>query len=337
MKTLTIKPGCRCCFLLLIASAALTVAAGLMLFSTFMFYDDEGYVLILAAQLCRSRPALRRGLSRSTGRFPSCFYYLLHLLEVPLTHLTERVVTLLAPWSGSATLVAGLTWRATRNCVAMLAVLAATFIYLWIMVSEPGHPGGLIAVITVLIAAAGCHCLAVGRWPAWAALAGTGSAALLLTKINVGVFASLSTFSLLLLYSRNDRLRRWAPWLLAAGFAALPFLLTRALNDVPWVQTYAFVFALSAGGRCRGGRPGRRARSVARGTWLAAVAARRDRRLGGARGGFRTRHHAGRVVAGRPPRAFATSGAFQPGLPLAARRRLRGRPPLLRDFSRGRS
>jgi hypothetical protein len=242
---------------LLLASAALTVAAGLMLFSTFMFYDDEGYVLISLRNFA-DHGRLYGDVYTQYGPFPFVLYYLLHLLGLPLTHLTERSVTLLA-WSGSATLLAGLTWHATRNIAAMLAVLAAVFVYLWIMVSEPSHPGGLIVVTTVIMAALGCHWLAHGRWPAWAAVAGAGCAVLLLTKINVGVFAALSTFSLLVLHSRNDRVRRAAPWVLAAGFALLPYLLTRALNDVPWVQTYALVFALSAvaaiGAAARGAVP----------------------------------------------------------------------------------
>ena len=254
--------------LLLLASAGLTVAAGLMLFSTFMFYDDEGYVLISVRNFAE-HGHLYGSVYSQYGPFPYVFYYFLHLLGLPLVHLTERAVTLLA-WSGSATLAAGLSWRATRNLAAMLAVLAAAFVYLWIMVSEPGHPGGLIVVTTVIMAAAGCHWLAAGRWSAWAALAGAGCAVLLLTKINVGVFAALSAFSLLVLHSRNDRVRRWAPWVLAAGFALLPYLLTRPLLGEPWVQTFSLVFALSAvaaiGAAARGAGPDCGSRP-----WLAAV------------------------------------------------------------------
>ncbi len=253
---------------LLLASAALTVAAGLMLFSTFMFYDDEGYVLISLRNFA-DHGHLYGDVYTQYGPFPFVLYYFLHLLGLPLTHLTERTVTLLA-WSGSATLLGGLAWRATRNLAAMLAVLAAVFVYLWIMVSEPSHPGGLIVVTTVIMAALGCHWLGHGRWRAWAALAGAGCAVLLLTKINVGVFAALSTFSLLVLHSGNDRVRRAAPWVLAAGFALLPYLLTRALNDVPWVETYALVFALSAvaaiGAASRGAAP-----ECGRRPWLAAL------------------------------------------------------------------
>jgi hypothetical protein len=243
--------------LLFCAVAALTVAAALMLFGTFMMYDDEGYVLISLRDFA-DHGKLYGDVYTQYGPFPFVFYYLLHLAGLPLTHLTERMVTLLI-WSGSATLAAAMTWRFTRSCAAMLGVLAAVFVYIWVMVCEPGHPGGLILATTVILAALGCRWLAAGRWCAWAALAGAGCAMLLLTKINVGVFAALSAFSMLVLHSRNDRVRRWAPWVLAAGFATLPYLLTRALSDQPWVQTLSMVFAFSAvaaiGAAARGAAP----------------------------------------------------------------------------------
>lgn len=254
--------------LLVLAAAGLTVAAGLMLFSTFMFYDDEGYVLISLRNFV-IHGQLYGEVYTQYGPLPYVLYYLLHLLGLPLTHTAGRLVTLLA-WSGSATLAAWTTWRATRSSAAMLAVLAAVFVYLWIMVSEPSHPGGLIAFTTAIMAALGCKWLAADRWSRWAALAGAGSAALLLTKINVGAFAALSTLALLLLHSRSDRVRRWAPWVLAGGVAVLPFLLMRPLLGVAWVQTFALVFALSAvaavGAAARGATPECGSRQ-----WLAAV------------------------------------------------------------------
>jgi len=229
---------------LVLAAAALTVVAGLWLFSSFMFYDDEGYVLVSLRNFAE-HGRLYREVYTQYGPFPYVFYYGLHLLGLPLSHTTERLLTL-AAWSGSATLCAWTFWRATRSLAGMLAVLAAVFAYLWIMISEPGHPGGLIAFTTALLAGLGCRWLAAGRWTAWAALAGAGSAVLLLTKINVGAFATLATGGLLLLHARSGRLRSWAPWLVAGGLLLLPFALMRPLLGTEWVQTYATIFALAA-------------------------------------------------------------------------------------------
>jgi hypothetical protein len=230
--------------LLVLAATVLTVAAGLMLFSSFMFYDDEGYVLLTLRNFA-GHGRLYRDVYSQYGPFPYVLNYGLHLLGLPLTHDAGRLLTLL-DWSAAATLTAWTVWRATRSSACMLAVLSSVFVYLWVMISEPSHPGGLIVLTTALMAALGYRWLAAGRWTAWAVLAGAGSAVLLLTKINIGGFATLSAVALLLLNTRHDGLRRWAPWLVAVALGLLPFALMRPLLDAPWVQTYVTVFALAA-------------------------------------------------------------------------------------------
>jgi hypothetical protein len=230
--------------LLLVVAAALTAAAGLMLFSTFKYYDDEGYVLLSLRNFVE-HGHLYGGVYTQYGPFPYVLAYALHQLGLPLAHTAGRLLTL-AYWGAAATLAAWLVGRTTRHTVAMLAVLSAVFVYLWVMTSEPGHPGGLIALITALMAVLGCRALVAGNWSAWAGVAGAGCAALLLTKVNIGGLAALSTLSLLLLHPRHERWRRATFWLITGGLALLPFLLMRPLLNTPWVQTYAAVFALAA-------------------------------------------------------------------------------------------
>lgn len=229
---------------LLLAGLALTAAAGLMMFSTFMLYDDEGYVLFSLKNFAEHGHLYDEVYSQY-GPLPYVLYAALHALGLPLTHVAGRLLTL-AAWAGAAGCSTALVWRATRHFGAALATLAAVFVYLWIMVSEPNHPGALIAVLTAVLAVLGYGWLAAGKTTRWAALAGAVSAALILTKINVGVFAALSVLAFFLLHAASDRLRRLAPGLIAAGLALLPFALMRALLGTPWVQTYALVFALAA-------------------------------------------------------------------------------------------
>jgi len=230
--------------MLALGAAALTVAAGMMLFSTFMLYDDEGYVL-LSLRNFAEHGRLYRDVYSQYGPFPYVLYYALHLVGYPLTHTAGRFLTLVE-WSGSATLCAWLVWRVTRHSACMLATLSAVFVYLWIMVSEPNHPGGLIALVTAIMAVLGYRLLVAERWRDWAIAAGVGSAVLVFTKINIGVFASLSTLALLLLYARPAGLRRAAPWPIGAGLVVLPFALMRPLLSASWVQAYALVFAFAA-------------------------------------------------------------------------------------------
>ncbi len=228
---------------LILATAALTVAAGAMLFSVFMLYDDEGYVLLSLKNFVEHGQLYREVYSQY-GPFPYAWWQVLHLLGVPLTNNAGRVLTVLI-WAAGAAGSGALVWRLTRHFAAALATLATTFVYLWIMASEPSHPGGLIVLLTALLAVAGGVWLDQDRTTHWAALAGAGAAALLLTKFNVGGFAALSAAALWILHHRDERLRRFGPFLLAAGAAALPWALMKALLATPWVQTYAAVFTLA--------------------------------------------------------------------------------------------
>ncbi|MSU47634.1 MAG: hypothetical protein EXS37_00800 [Opitutus sp.] len=225
-------------------AAALVIAATLMMFSRFMLYDDEGYVLISLRNFAE-HGNLYRDVYTQYGPLPYVFYYLLNVGGAPITHLTGRLVTLVA-WSGAAFFSCAIVWRATRSHALMAAVTSAVFVYLWIMVSEPSHPGGLIALMVAGLAGLGAHWLAADRRGRWAALAGAGVAALVLTKINVGVFAAISAGAFMMLNHRSPALQRWAPFIIAPGFALLPFALMRPLLHAPWVQIYAVIFSVSA-------------------------------------------------------------------------------------------
>jgi hypothetical protein len=229
---------------LAVFAAALVVAATLMMFSRFMPYDDEGYVL-LSLRNFATHGRLYTEVYSQYGPLPYTFYHLLHLIGVPVTHVTGRIITIGA-WSGAALFSSMIAWRGTRSYALVAAVLAAAGVCLWVMVNEPSHPGGLIVLMTAVLAALGAQWLASDRRVAWSLLAGVGTAALLLTKINVGVFATISTGAFLLLHHRSPFAQRWSPLVVMAGFAVLPWALMRALLHSPWVQTYAIIYSLSA-------------------------------------------------------------------------------------------
>ena len=228
---------------LILATAALTVAAGAMLFSSFMFYDDEGYVL-LSLKNFAEHGQLYREVYSQYGPFPYAWWQVLHLCGVPFTNDAGRLLTVFN-WAAAAAGGGALVWRLTRNFAAAFATLATSFVYLWIMASEPSHPGGLIVLLTTLLAVGGAVWLDQDRPMHWAALVGVATAALMLTKINVGGFAALSAAALWLMHHRDERLRRLAPVVLAVGAAALPWVLMNALLAMPWVQTYAGVFTFA--------------------------------------------------------------------------------------------
>jgi hypothetical protein len=249
------------------ATALLTIAAALVMFSTFMFYDDEGYVLFSLRNFA-THGGLYRDVYSQYGPFPFVFYYGLQTLGVPLTHNVGRIITLLA-WAGTAWGCGLLVARATRHAATRLAVIAAVFVYLWVMASEPSHPGGLIVLLTTLLAVCGGRWIERDQGLAWARGAAVAVAVLLLTKINIGVFAAFSAVAWLLLFHQTAWVRRWAPLAVAAVGVALPLALMRPLLGTPWVQDFAVTFAAStlalavAAGLGASGRVGWRALGAA--------------------------------------------------------------------------
>ncbi|MBL9200859.1 MAG: glycosyltransferase family 39 protein, partial [Opitutaceae bacterium] len=238
------RPRRRDALALAVATVALTIAAAMVLFSTFMFYDDEGYVLHSLKDFAEGG-GLYREVYTQYGPLPFVLYSALHAIGVPLTHLTGRLITL-AAWAGTAVACAMLVGTVTRSVIARTAALAAAFVFLWVMASEPAHPGGLIVFATALLALLGYRAIEGGNNSRWAWLAGAGAAALLLTKINTGAFAAFSAAAWLLLHHGDERMRRAAPWLVGAAGVALPLALMRPLLGTEWVQIYALQFALAA-------------------------------------------------------------------------------------------
>ena len=229
---------------LTLASIALVAAAVMVMFSTFMFYDDEGYVL-LSLRNFAEHGGLYRDVYTQYGPFPFVSYYALQALGVPLTHTVGRIITIGA-WAGTAWISVALVGQVTRHLALRLGVLVAVFVYLWVMASEPSHPGGLIVFLTALLAWLGYRWIERGAWTQWGILVGVVTAALLLTKINVGIFAAFSAVAWCLLHHRGEGLRRWAPVLVGIAGVALPLGLMRPLLGTPWVRDFAIVFGCSA-------------------------------------------------------------------------------------------
>jgi hypothetical protein len=225
-------------------TAALVVSATLFMFSAFMFYDDEGYVLISLRNFAQ-HGGLYSDVYTQYGPFPYVMYYILHAIGLPITHTVGRMITI-GLWAGTAITCAALGDFGTRKLAVRLLVLSAVFVYLWVMVHEPSHPGGIIVLLTAIIALAGYRAILADRLCAWAVSVGLGAAVLMLTKINVGVFAVYSACTWALLHHRDQFPRRWAPVVVATWSVFLPLLLMRPLLGTEWVQSYAYVFATSA-------------------------------------------------------------------------------------------
>jgi len=220
-------------FLLVLAPALLAVAAYWLLFTTLMAYDDEGYVLVSLKNY-----SAHGGLYAKVYSQYGPFLYLLHdaghrLLGYEFTNTTGRLITLLC-WLFTAGASARLVWRQTRSIAWAAFTLGLVFFHLWLMVSEPMHPGGLIAALVALGAWLGALLIERRAMGALAVTAGLVGATLLLTKINVGVFFLAAAGAWFAVQLREPAQARVATGLAAAALLVLPFGLMRAgLDEAP--------------------------------------------------------------------------------------------------------
>lgn len=231
------------------AGAALTVVLAVagyrLLFTTFMLYDDEGYVLISLQNFSR-HGGLYDQVYTQYGPFPFLWYDALHRLGgFAFTNTSGRWITLLN-WVGTAGVCAALVARATRSATLAGLTLAATFIYLWVMIREPVHPGSLITLLVAVATWASAEAWAAQRIRRFAAIAGIAGAILLLTKINVGLFFLTAAAAWLALNHARAATARTLTWLIALGCAGLPFVLMHALLAAQWVRIFALVFSAAS-------------------------------------------------------------------------------------------
>jgi len=229
----------------LLALAALLAVAGYwLLFTYFMGYDDEGYVLLSLRNYAAHGALYDRVFSQYGPFFFAAFDALHRLLGFAWTNTSGRFVTLTV-WGATALGSGLLVWRRSRSTAATALTVAGVFTYLWVMIHEPTHPGGLIGLLVALAAWLGVEADPAEK-PGAAAALGALAAAIALTKINVGVFMFAAAGVWLLLAARDARVRRIGRWGLAACVVLMPWGLMHALLPESWVVEYAALFVLAA-------------------------------------------------------------------------------------------
>lgn len=216
------------------------------MFTGFAVYDDEGYMLT-ALQSFLNQGALYEDVFSQYGPF----YYeiwgvLFSVFGIPVSHDGGRSVTL-AVWLLSSLMIGLATARMTGSVVLGLGSQMLVFASLGTLTSEPMHPGGLIVLLLALIVLVAC-CVRTKPSVGPMAVIGGVVAALMLVKINVGVFA-LAALVLACSVSYSPLAnRRWLRMLAEGGFIALPFVLMASTLGESWARDYATHVAVAAVG-----------------------------------------------------------------------------------------
>ena len=156
-----------------------------------------------------------------------------------------RLITL-GVWLATALLAGIAVFSFTRNLGLGLAAQLTSFVVGTGFIYEPMHPSGLATLLVVGIEATAMVAISRGSARRPFALMGALAGGILLTKINLGVFAVVAVgFACIVTIQPLDR-NRPLRWLGAAGLGVLPYLLMKSSLDLAWVQIYAI--AASFGG-----------------------------------------------------------------------------------------
>lgn len=215
-----------------------------LLFTSFMLYDDEGYILLTLRNQIEHGGLYDRVYTQYGPFFYAMLGGLSRLLDFEWNNTSGRWFTLVN-WLATSGLCGLLVWRCHRLWAAALFTSVSIFAMLWIMLQEPVHPGGLIAVLVALTAFVGAECIRNHKPRRLAVCVGVLGALIALTKINAGTFVVMAG-GLWLLATQSGNLRRTALALALLASAAVPFALMRPLMDQAWVPPFALLAALSS-------------------------------------------------------------------------------------------
>ncbi|HEV8001177.1 MAG TPA: hypothetical protein VGP63_14920 [Planctomycetaceae bacterium] len=210
--------------------------AGFWAFSGFERYDDEGVVMLFVQHLL-SGHAIYDRVNCLYGPFYLFLRWVVFgVLEVPLGNDALRMETLVT-WLAATLLLALTAWQLVRDLSCRIGVTALVWILavcqLFVLPRESGHPQEVVAVLVaaaLLVAVS----MANRRGPTFLLLGGLG-AAIVLTKVNVGIVYLVSLTLSLLALTPASIFWLTLRWVATGATLALPFVLMRSrLGDGYW-------------------------------------------------------------------------------------------------------
>jgi hypothetical protein len=228
------NPAAAAIVLYALTAIGATVVAYFAIFTVFAPYDDEG-TLLLTLKAFVHGDALYRDVWSVYGPF----YYELFggffkLTGASITTDASRTIVIVL-WVATSLFFGLAAQRLTGRLALGLTAMIAAFSTLTVLCNEPMHPQGLCVL---LLSAA--VLLAVGaeqaRGPGTALGFGAVVAALLLTKVNLGIFAVAAVVVAAAVTVEPLHRRPWLRWLLIVAFLALPLLVLDRDLDLGWVR-----------------------------------------------------------------------------------------------------
>jgi hypothetical protein len=210
------------------------VVAYLGIFSEFAFYDDEGTLLTTLKAFINGHPLYHDVWSVYGPFYYELFGGFFKLTGLAVTTDASRSIVIVV-WVASSLLFGLAAQRLTGRLTLGVTAMIVAFSDLNVLGGEPMHPQGLCVLLIAgfLLAAASGQS---GRVTRAGGICGVLLAALLLTKVNLGIYAIAAVAVAAAAAIEPIHGRRWLRWLVFLGVLALPVVvLYRDLNQ-GWVR-----------------------------------------------------------------------------------------------------
>jgi hypothetical protein len=223
------------------------IAGYFALFTQFAPYDDEGTLLVTLNGFAHGH-ALYNEIYTPYGPFYyELFGGLLALFGHDITTDISRV-TVLILWVGTS-LLSGITaQRLTGRVELGLTAMIAAFASLLVLANEPMHPQVLCVVLIAVFVALAVYGPGSRDRVLWVGgAAGAVLAALVLTKLNLGVLAVAATVIAIATTVGPFANRNWIRWTIVAIGFLFPLALTAQDLDIEWVRNLTAMEMLAMG------------------------------------------------------------------------------------------
>ena len=252
-EALRARPDAAAIGLYAIVAIAATVVAYFWIFANFARYDDEGTLLVTLKAFVHGE-----ALYRDVWSVYGPFYYELFggffsLTGLDVTTDASRTIVIVV-WVGASLLLGLAAHRLTGRLALGITAMITAFSTLTVLASEPMHPQGLCVFLLsafIVVAVWG----PTRRVALSGAVAGAVLAALLLTKVNLGIFAVAAVVVAAAVTVEPLRRRGWLRWLLILAFLAMPALVLGRDFRFGWVRELLLLEVLAASAVLVASRP----------------------------------------------------------------------------------
>jgi hypothetical protein len=200
------------------------------------YYDDQG-TLMIALRDIMDGGTLYHDIFALYGPF----YYLaltplFGVLKLPLSYDVARIVSAIF-WLACSSMLASFVYKLTESKVGSAFSFIAALIVMSVFTYSPLHPQELgfllLAALLHLVCAADNN-----PKPTTLALIGAVVGALLMIKINLGLFALLPLALTALRFTAGNGVVRLGQAVLMLALLAMPAVLMSSLSHLPWVPRY---------------------------------------------------------------------------------------------------